>query len=277
LKRFPFKGKLLVCDMDGTLLNSKHELSDDNKAALEYFVKGGGLFTIATGRTADGIRPLSKQLPINLPVIVINGAQIYDFNLERVLLENSLEDDIIGVLEKLVKQFPELGIEIFFKGGVYITRQNDLTESHRLREVILPGKMDWKFIPKPWYKIVLVWENEKLKKVESFLRGQTGTSRAVFSERTFLDLMNVNTSKGSALVELTRGLGIRASNVIAMGDNLNDLEMIQAAGVGIAVGNANGDLKKHASFCTKNNDNHAAAHVIRWIEENMQEDGRTEG
>lgn len=271
MKQLPFKGKLLVCDMDGTLLNSSHELSSENQAALEYFIEGGGLFTIATGRTANGIRLLAKQLTLNLPVIVINGAQIYDFGSEKLLWESSLEDDIIEVLEKLVKQFPELGIEIFFKGGVYITRQNDLTESHRYREVILPGKMDWKFIPKPWYKIVLVWEYEKLKEVESFLRGQTGTSRTVFSERTFLDLMNINTSKGSALKELTKDLGVLDSNVIAMGDNLNDLEMIQAAGVGIAVENANEDLKKYASFCTRNNDNHAVAHVIRWIEESMWE------
>lgn len=269
MKQLPFKGKLLVCDMDGTLLNSNDQISTENIAALERFVEGGGLFTVATGRTARGASRHIRNLPVNVPVIVINGAQIFDFENQKILWESCLEKDIDNILRDLILNFPELGIEVFFKDGVSIIWNNDETEKHRRREAILPDVLEMAQVPKPWYKIVLAWENERLKKVESFLHGRTGSSRTVFSEEVFLDLINKNTSKGSALEVLMHMAGVQNSNVITIGDNLNDLEMIQTAGIGVAVENAHDDLKKHATFCTCINDDHAVAKVVKWIEENI--------
>ena len=78
-----FTGLMLVCDMDGTLLNSKLEVSDENVRAIEYFVDNGGVFTIATGRMELGVRKYLRILPVNAPVILYNGALIYDFEKEN--------------------------------------------------------------------------------------------------------------------------------------------------------------------------------------------------
>lgn len=262
MKQLPFKGILLICDMDGTLLNSKNEISRENRDALKYFVEGGGLFTIATGRTAKGVSRYLEELPVNVPAIVINGAQIFDFKSNRVLWRCCLENDVENTLLELIFHFPELGMEIFYDGGVCITRQNDITEEHRLREEIFPGTKEVGKVPKPWYKVVLAWENTRLKEVERFLHGKTGAARAVFSEETFLDLLNAKTSKGHALKELMVIIDGSHLRVVALGDNLNDMEMIKAADIGVAVGNAHEDLKKCAAFCSCHHDHHAVAHTV---------------
>ncbi|MCX7709227.1 MAG: Cof-type HAD-IIB family hydrolase [Clostridia bacterium] len=273
MKPLPFKGVLLVSDMDGTLLNSSNRISDENRKAIENFVEGGGLFTIATGRSSTILEKFLKELPVNIPVIVINGAQIFDFKKKEVLFRWALEKDIESTVRYLLDSYPSgLGMEIFSDAGVFVVRENEITEEHRSRECIMPGAFEIKDIPKPWYKVVLAWENEKLKLIEAGLEGKMGTAHSAFSELRFLDITHKNASKGIALRELCNILGRSYSRVIAVGDNLNDLEMFKAAGIGIAVENAHEELKKHAAFCTNHHDQHAIAEIIRWIEEKSDEE-----
>lgn len=262
----PFKGKLLVCDMDGTLLNGRNEVSEENKKAIADFIKGGGLFTLATGRSAMGVAQYVNELSVNFPVITMNGSQIYDFKTSRVIWQSPLLEDVYSVLCSLIEEFPGMGIEIFTERGAYIVRENHVTRWHRRKEFMQEGTVEMRELKMPWSKIVLAWDNEKLKRVEAFLQGKTGTSKTVFCEEVFLDLLNMKTSKGAALEYLIAQSGIPSEQVIAIGDNLNDLEMIRAAGVGVAVENANPELKEHADMVSCHHEEHAVSKVIRWIE-----------
>lgn len=80
-----FDGYLLVSDMDGTLLNSKGKLSEENKKAIEYFVDNGGQFTLATGRMLPSIKRHIHKMKVTLPVIMYNGTKVYDFNSDEVI------------------------------------------------------------------------------------------------------------------------------------------------------------------------------------------------
>ena len=75
-----FKGYTIVSDMDGTLLNSRGKLSEENVQAIGEFIKEGGCFTVATGRMLPSVERFIKRLQVNLPVILYNGTKIYDFN-----------------------------------------------------------------------------------------------------------------------------------------------------------------------------------------------------
>ncbi len=79
----PFKGIMLVTDMDGTLLDGKSRISEGNRRAIKRFIAGGGLFTVATGRMFKAVEPYLPALPMNVPAIVYNGAAIYDFSVKR--------------------------------------------------------------------------------------------------------------------------------------------------------------------------------------------------
>lgn len=268
MKKLPFEGILLVSDMDGTLLDSKSRVSMENKKALEYFVEGGGWFTLATGRMERAIYPYLDKLPVNVPAILYNGAVIFDFMNNEILWENYLDDSVQMTVREISQHFPDIGIEIYHDRDVYFVKEHEETEKHRVREGFTPCISELDNVPKPWYKVILVEHPNKISQVETFVRSRPGKFRAVYSEPQFLELLGEDTSKGNALNQLVNILGCSISNVIAMGDNMNDLEMIKTAGTGIVVENAHCDLKKVASFCCCHHDKHAVSSVVKWIEEN---------
>ena len=103
-----FEGYLLVSDMDGTLLNSKGKISDTNKKAIEYFVENGGVFTIATGRMRDSVREFISDLKVGLPIIIYNGAKIYDFKAEKSFHEDIMGDERKEIVKKILDKYPFL-------------------------------------------------------------------------------------------------------------------------------------------------------------------------
>ncbi len=291
LAQVPFKGRLLVCDMDGTLLNSSSKISEGNIKALERFVAGGGMFTVATGRMERSVVPYLDVLPVNVPAIVYNGAAIYDFKTENILWQADLDTAVAKAVGDAMARFPEISVQVYHGGRTYFVCENEHSEAHRIREHLEPVRTDLDGVPAPWFKIIIAWDPPKLKEVEEFLRGyelggggvagkgsgaatkgcDTAISgraafRQVYSEPQFLELLNPSATKGSALKVLTGILGIDRTCVVSMGDNLNDMELIQEAGTGIAVANAHNTLKAAASMCCTDHDNDAVSEVICWLE-----------
>lgn len=272
----PFKGRLLICDMDGTLLDSKSRLSNGNKTALDRFVAGGGLFTVATGRMERSVMQYLQDLPVNLPAIVYNGAAIYDFQNDRMLWQDNLMPGVIEPVRKVIERFPEIGIELYHEGKTYFARENKYTFEHTLRERFEPVIATVDEVPQPWTKVILTWDPHRMSEVEEFLNGyqatfcQASNTQALFtqvySEPQFLELLNRNVSKGRALKVMIQMLGLDKNCVIAMGDNLNDVELIREAKVGIAVGNAHELLKEAADLCCCHHDLNAVSEVINWLE-----------
>lgn len=271
------KGTLLVSDMDGTLLNSSHSISRENIAAIKRFVDQGGLFTLATGRIDSSIRPYLEKLPVNAPAILYNGAMIYDCTRHQVIWEQFLPDDAKRIVWPVLDEFPETGIEVYDTAGdVHILADNALTYYHMLRENLQPKRLGVEFLLKSraWRKILFACDQRNMRVLERFLSrliSQEGWSiRTVKTEPNFLEIIPSDVNKGAALALVSKSLGVERSNVIALGDNLNDLEMLQIAGVGVAVANAHRSVKRVANFCTVSNDEHAVAAVVKWIEGHRQ-------
>lgn len=265
-----FQGLMLVCDLDGTLLNSKSEASEENRKAILYFVDNGGVFTIATGRMELGVRKYLRFLPINAPVILYNGALIYDFKNEKRLSTCGIKDDISGVLKELLDEFPYLGIEIFSGGDdVYLLRENEETKKHSKKEGFKPIIISTDEIPKILYKIILTANPDKLPEVEDFLKDREESFRTVYSEKQFLEILDKKASKGAALDEIVKMVGIEKDRVISIGDNQNDIEMIKTSAKGFAVENAHPDLIAVADHICVHHDKHAASYVVDWIEANF--------
>lgn len=264
-----FEDRLLITDMDGTLLNQKHLISPENLKALRRFTGGGGLFTLATGRMEKTVKTYLADLPVNVPGIIYNGAAIYDFSESRVLWHNCLPESIKEVAQGILDRFPGVGFQIFHGGEIYFVRENEETEKHRLREGFVPIISTLDKVPGPWYKALIAWEPEKLALVEAWLKEAGGDFHAVYSEPQFLELLNLNASKGHALKRLLSMTGLQGLKVTAMGDNLNDLEMLREADVGIATGNAHILLREAADLCCCTNELHAVAEVIGWMEDGV--------
>jgi Cof subfamily protein (haloacid dehalogenase superfamily) len=260
------KTKLLITDMDGTLLDSKQQVSAENLVSIKRFVEEGGLFTIATGRMTKTVFPYLPILPINAPAILFNGTVIYDFKKNEILWEKHLAgDESMNLLGRLREEFPELGIEIFHGDEIYLLNENEETVNHFCREKIIPVKTNLENIPFPCYKILVAWDPGKLLQVEEFLKSAGPSLRYTYSEPQFLEILDAGCSKGNALKELIKILDISKENVVALGDNLNDIELIREAGTGIAVENAHPELKKNADMLTTGNDDHAVSSVLKML------------
>lgn len=262
-----FKNILLVSDMDGTLLSSSHEISIENIERLNYFVDNGGRFTIATGRIESTLGLYTHLLPITEPVILYNGGRIYDYKTDSVIWECCLESKIKTILSHIYAEFPEVGIEVFHDRKIYFVNQNDETAEHIIRERLPAPTGSIEEIPLPWSKVLLAWNPVKLAEIEALLeKNYASDLRWVYSEKQFLELLNTNVSKGHALDVLLDLIGIPIEKVIAVGDNLNDFELVNNSGTGYAVSNAHIKILETADRVSVSNDEHAIAHIINEIE-----------
>lgn len=267
MNSYPFLGKMLVTDMDGTLLDSKSRISEKNRKAIERFIAGGGLFTVATGRMFKAVEPYLPELPLNLPAIVYNGAAIYDFSTKKIIWQDCLPSYMESVCFRIHERFPGVGFEVFHGADIYLPAQNEETAKHAVREGFKPLFASLDKVPKPWFKVLIAARPEELLEVEEFVRGMEEEFHAVYSEPQFLELLNIRVSKGSALKHLARMANIPCEAIVAMGDNKNDIEMLREAGTGIAVANAHRDTSTAANLICCHHDRDAVAEVIGWIED----------
>ncbi len=262
-----FTGKLLISDMDGTLLDSNHRISKQNMEAIKYFTDNGGLFTLASGRMVKAVEPYLEMLSINAPAILYNGSVIYDFNNRKILWETYLDNQVLELTQKVMEEFSYTGIELFHGNDLYIIRENEYTVNHIRREKLEPFYNSLDDAPRDVYKVIIAADPSKIPEVDRYLaRESLGyTCRYVSSEPQFLELLPSFVSKGDALSKLTGIINVSKENVVAVGDNYNDLELISNAGIGIAVSNACEQLKKVTGHMCASNNEHCISDIIeRW-------------
>jgi Cof subfamily protein (haloacid dehalogenase superfamily) len=258
-----FSGKLLVTDMDGTLLSSTKHLSNENIEAIQYFVEEGGLFSIATGRIEGSVAPYAARLPVNAPAILYNGGMLYDFNKQEVIWQSVLPS-CTQYLQLVLEQYPGIGVEIYQQGCVCVLAENKQITKHlhdeQFDRVWVNTLME---VPSPYQKVLFGWDPKRLDALEVDFAEMKLPCRIIRSEASFLEWSPAEVSKGHALQQLVKHLQISTEDVIAIGDHMNDLELIAVAGLGVAVENATPQLKQIAKRMSIDHDQHAVAHLIR--------------
>lgn len=240
-----FTGVLLATDLDGTLLNSRQQVSPGNTEAIRHFIRRGGLFTLATGRSLialDCVRPL---VTVNAPVILLNGAIIYDFAAERILYSEPLLPETCTLASVVHERWPDLGIEILELREKFAVNRNAQIDGHlnyvRCTASDITHPMD---APGEWYKILCVDTPERLAPVYAFLCDRYGQSFDIcFSSPMLLEIQNKGLSKGVGLTRLAKLTG--AHSIYCAGDNGNDLSMMRAF-PSFAPANAIGECKQAA-------------------------------
>lgn len=258
---------LLVTDFDGTLLQEDKSISPEDMAAIGAFRAAGGQFTIATGRSVDtGEQPL-RVLDLDLPCVLYNGSMLYDFAKKEVLWMADIPLETQFLVGEVISRFGEaIGAEVLTPGRRNVVALNDMVRQHlyqRANSSYRTAALE-EIMGQPWLKVVFVTSEEQLPALADFLMGFSVKGvRFVRSERYLYEILPAEANKGSALERLCRLKGFSLSRTVAVGDCDNDLEMIQTARVGVAVGNAFPSLKAAADMTTVSNGGHAVATVIR--------------
>lgn len=233
MKKGIFQGVLIASDFDGTAFGSMTGLPQRNIEAVEYFISEGGTFAIATGRTYVTFGPHYHLLPSNAPTILSNGAALYDFQENKLLALTQLPDTAQEDLIQLCKQFPELAFEAYYKEKIYAHNPNHITDTHmeivgESYEVSAIEDM-----PTPWVKVLIQQERDLLQQAREYLEVlRPQCYEAIFSNPRYLELTAKGVNKGSAVLSLAKSRDIQ--KIYCIGDNENDLSMLQIADIPFA-------------------------------------------
>lgn len=266
--KHPFDGILLISDMDGTLITYEHQLPERNALAIDRFIKNGGYFSVATGRPEYALLKYLDKVTLNAPAIVYNGSVIYDINLNKTIWYACLPQSIRKTLKIIMDKFQDIGVEIYTEGCVYIVQQNKWTSEHILNENLEYKISDVEHTPQQWYKILLACSNDRLQEVSEFVSTLYFEGfYFVFTNSIFFEAIPFGVSKGTTLNKLSELLGIKHKNIIAIGDYYNDIELLSAAGLGVAVKGAPEELLKVSSFSVGSCESGAVADIIEYLEQ----------
>lgn len=260
--------KLLALDIDGTLTNSKKEITEATLNRLIEIQEMGHIVAIASGRPLPGIRRIAEQLMLDKfggYVLAFNGGRIVNYKTGEVVYQANVDNEIARlVYDYSIKM--DIGM-VTYEGDVVITgtRIDDyMTMEAGLNFMELrPVDNFREYIDFPLNKCLLTAEDEKAAKVEQELIEMFGDKVNIFrSEPFFVEIMPPSVHKATSLEILLKILGMDKSNLIACGDGYNDLTMIQYAGVGVAMANAQQIVKDNADYVTLSNDEDGLVPVI---------------
>lgn len=261
------KYKLIVSDIDGTLVNSRRQISERTKVAIRKFQSLGGVFAIATGRIEESAKSYYDELQLNSPAILYNGAKIVELRNNKCLMENILEEEHFNQAVKLLSE-RDCSVVVYSNGKAYVSQMNDTIRTYMEKDGVLCIQVDdfMSGIEGKPNKILIIGNNsifeEFVKAFESVCSMKPNTVR---SEAEYLEILPRNTSKGEALKNLAELLRIPMEQIAAAGDNMNDYEMLKEAGLGIAVSNAAPRLFTAADLIAKSNDEDGIAEIIERI------------
>ncbi|SHK11624.1 hypothetical protein SAMN02745975_03682 [Geosporobacter subterraneus DSM 17957] len=266
--------KLIVTDMDGTLLNSSGEVSVENQKMFKMLHDQGVHVAVATGRIYTSARVFAKYLGLKTPIIACNGAIVKDLKDNRIIYENHLSrEDCIKVVEICRKY--DLYYHFYSQETFYTEKldRGSLKYSEWNKTLKEEDRIDIRIIKDAYeiikteadrvYKFQIVSDDMDIlararKELESI-----DTISASKSWHNNVEIMNKGVSKGEAVRNLAESLGVKQEEVICFGDNENDISMLQYAGLGIAMGNADEIVKEHANYITLSNDADGVAAAIK--------------
>ena len=268
------KYKLLALDMDGTLLNSEKKISSRTKAALENLSARGIFIAASTGRNLAELSEYREDLKSMSCGILISGGMIYDFTHDAPIKIHAVDEPTIlklidfgletramihlHTIHRSVAREADIQNMAAFGMGIYqdmfdkiCDRCDDCREYVRTH----PGEV---------IKVNL-YHRDKISRDKNFERISRMNLSISFAEAFNLEMSPANITKGSGLAELCKILNLNLSEAVAIGDADNDKEILQTAGLGVAMGNASDEIKKIADFVTDDNDRDGVASAIEKI------------
>lgn len=259
------KYQLIAVDMDGTLLNSQNEVSERNQRALKQAIEKGVKVVIATGRVFTSARVYAELLGIETPIIACNGALIRNHITNEVLFQDTinLKDslEVINICQQeqvyfhfydQEKLYVEQGWATYLEEYYWGSRER--IDSTLQFEKIKDAGEYLKENPIDVLKFVIVDHRQERLEALKPLFQQIKTIELNKSWYNNLEIMNLGVSKGQALKQMADIYGIGLDQVIAFGDNYNDLSMAEFAGTFVAMGNSDEAIKHRATYVTANND-----------------------
>lgn len=250
--------KMLAVDIDGTIMNWDLSISGKVKSCLRTLSENGIKVVIATGRMYNSALLIAKEIGINSPIVCYQGALIKDCQTGETIYDMSLEETTARKVIKDLKKDKEF-INIYINDKLYVEEETDY-----ISEYAITKKVDYKVVGdfnsiefKSLNKILVMNKDPEkiIKLVKNLNHNYKDKVFAVKSTPTYCEICNPKATKGNAIKFLANMWNIKQEEIMAAGDQDNDIEMLKAAGVKVAMGNATEELKAVANYITDSIDN----------------------
>ena len=265
--------RLIALDMDGTTFNSRKEITNRTRRTIAEAVERGIQVFPATGRPKSYLPQEIMSIPGVHYASTSNGASIIDMNKEAPLYEDLIPAERMPDIIRRIKDLPVI-IELFYKGACYcdrstlpvieqILQERPSVQNGQAPEIYEDGIFDRLLQdPFPVEKVHLIFSDLKIRKeiMDFYQKENILDVTSAFAEN--LELTSKTATKSNALLRLAGILGISQEETMAIGDSFNDLDMLEAAGTSVAMGNAEPEIKETANLITKTNDEDGVAWAI---------------
>ncbi len=262
------KEKVLVLDLDGTLLNSQKEISSVTNAALHDIMKKGHKVILASGRPTPGMRPYERELELEKYggyLLSFNGARVIACGTGEIIYQRTLSPALLPGVYRFAAEngcglATHLGNEAIsaFAPDKYIALEARINGMNvRTVENFV------EFVDFDMYKCLMTAEPERAAALEARLRERYGQYASIYrSDPYFIEVMPKNVDKADSLGRTLKIMGMGWEDAVCCGDGFNDISMIKNSGVGVAMGNAQPEVKEAADYVAADNDSDGLVEVI---------------
>lgn len=247
-------------DIDGTLLNDQHKITPHTEKAIKALMAQQIPFIPVSARPPLAITPYTAQLETDNAIVCYGGALVLDQNL-KPLYSVTIENKYLMELEEQLKSLSHLSINYYIGKDWF---SNDLNNQWTINEGLITGLQA---VRKPEniadvHKILVIGEANEIEHLEKTLKNQFPQLAIHRSKKEYLEIMDKQATKSNAIRFLEKELNISSDKIIAFGDNFNDIDMLQYAGLSVAMGNAPEEIKSIAKRVTASNNEDGIALIL---------------
>ncbi|MFO7819868.1 MAG: Cof-type HAD-IIB family hydrolase [Halanaerobacter sp.] len=258
--------KLIAIDLDDTLLGPDHQISAETKRVIQEAQDKGVKVVIATGRMHASAFPYAEQLGIEGPIITYNGAMIKKVASGEIVEHNPVSLDLTKKIAHYVQQH-NLHLNLYMDDILYVNQEGSELKYYEdlagVKAVLIKEELD-EFIDAASTKLIIIDDEDKIPDILEDVKAKFDEQLHITTSKSvFIELMNPKVNKGQAVKYLANKYGFSSQEVITIGDSYNDREMLEYAGLGVAVDNAWEEVKKSADYITTGHDEEGVAEVIK--------------
>ena len=264
--------KVVFCDIDGTLLNSNHKITPDTIRKIQELDRVGVLFILVSARMLSGILPIQKELGIKTPIVCYSGGLILDGGQDLITSIGIDGEKALAVKEYISTTWDSICCSAYsyhdwIVDDVYdswIVQESNITTSvpkqGQLAICLARGQ--------PVHKFLCIGQPNIIANMSDILAEKYPWLAISRSNDTYLEIMDIAASKSNAVKLLCERYSIPVKCAVSFGDNFNDIDMLQATGIGFAMGNAPEQVKQKADRITLDNDHEGvlAGLTQLWLE-----------
>ena len=258
--------KLIALDIDGTIMDRNFSISGEVKNAIKDAMDRNIHIILATGRMYSATVPIAKELGLKTPLIVYQGSLVREFyNSDEILMHHTVPSNFSM---EIIKDLRNYGVQInaYINDNLYAEDISPILEEYTSKRNIPIFKVDgFEEINdlQPTKILGLDYDTALVDKIRNELKQKyDGAINITKSTRYFCEFVNNKCSKANSILFLADKLGVDSSEIMAIGDQDNDKDMLKIAKISVAMGNGDEELKKIADYVTDTVDNHGAALAI---------------